>query len=112
MSIVNQTGALRVPLALEEPISTDDQGGGFYESWVSLGAVWAKVQPANALDSKRAEHFAGQISHRITVRRDPQQPIKSGMRFVTALRIFRILAVYDPDERGALLMCLAEEVER
>lgn len=91
---------------------TADQGGGFYESWVSRGIVWAKVQPANALDAKRAEHYAGEVSHRITVRQDPQQSIQSGMRFVTALRIFRILAVYDPDERGALRMCLAKEEER
>lgn len=112
MSYLNLAGSLRSPLALEEPMNSDDPGGGFYESWVSLGVVWAKIQPANALDAKRAEHFAGQVSHRIVVRRDPQQPIRSGMRFVTALRIFRILAMYDPDERGAMLMCLTEEVER
>lgn len=107
-----EAGSLRTPLALEEPARSDDPGGGFYESWVSLGVVWARVQPANALDSKRAEHYAGRISHKVTVRRDPQQPIRSGMRFVTALRFFRVLAVYDPDETGAALICLAEEVER
>ncbi|MEP0519662.1 MAG: head-tail adaptor protein [Hyphomicrobiales bacterium] len=107
-----QAGSLRTPLALEEPARSDDAGGGFYESWISLGIVWAKVQPANAIDAKRAEHFAGQVSHKITIRRDPQQVVQSGMRFVTALRLFRILAVYDPDQKGATLICLTKEVER
>lgn len=112
MNTLSGAGALRVPLALEEPLRTNDSGGGFYDSWTALGVVWAKVQPASATDTRRAEHYAGQISHRICVRADPQQPIQSGMRFVTALRIFRILAVYDPEENGALRICLAEEVER
>ncbi len=99
-------------LSLEAPINIADAGGGQFQFWLSYGPVFAKIKPIQAQERQRAHHFHGEITHEIAVRSHPQRPVKSGMRFVNGLRIFRILAVHDCEELGAHQICLAKEDEQ
>lgn len=108
---------MRVPrldrrLALEEAQNAADGSGGFSQTWVTLGYLWAEVRPGTGRE--RAEDFVtvSRVPYRITVRSAPEgmssRP-KPDQRFREGSRLFRILAVSDRDDRGRYLTCFAEE---
>ena len=99
-------------LVLEEAQRAADGAGGFAVIWVTLGAVWASVDPGSGRE--RAGEFAtlSSVPYRITVRGAPQgapsRP-KPDQRFRDGARIFRITAVTEADELGQYLTCFAQE---
>ena len=99
-------------LTLEEVQSVPDGSGGFIQTWVPLGDLWAQVRPGTG--TERAEDFVtvSKTPYRITVRSAPfgapSRP-KPDQRFTEGTRTFRILAVSDRDDRGRYLTCFAEE---
>ena len=99
-------------LTLEEAQSVPDGSGGFTQSWVPLGDLWAEIRPGTG--SERAGDFitVSRVPYRITVRSAPagapSRP-KPDQRFREGDRLYRILAVSDRDDRGRYLTCFAEE---
>ncbi|MBL4646089.1 MAG: hypothetical protein COA52_03425 [Hyphomicrobiales bacterium] len=112
MSAPVGAGCLRMVLTLEAALNTTDVGGGLIQIWLAYGPVFTEIKPLGAHERQRAHHLGGEITHEITVRTHPQRPVKSGMRFVNGLRIFRILAVHDGEELGAHQICLVKEDEQ
>ncbi|MDY6860038.1 MAG: head-tail adaptor protein [Pseudomonadota bacterium] len=99
-------------LVLEEPQRAGDGSGGFAESWVALGTLWAEVRPGTGRE--RAGEFAtlSRVPYRITVRGAPEGAAsrpRPEQRFREGARLFRILAVAERDAAAQYLICFAEE---
>ena len=107
-----KTPRLNRKLVLEAPQQTADGAGGFTETWVPLGTLWAAVQPGSGSDAQSAELSVSTVSFRITVRAAPDgapsRPV-AGQRFVDGARVYGILAVAEAGARAQYLTCFARE---
>jgi len=84
-----------------------DGAGGFTESWIEVGTVWAGIASSGGGEAVDSGRLAGRVSHTVTLRyRDGVTP---AMRFRLGGRVFHILAVIDEGERRRWLRCLCEE---
>jgi head-tail adaptor len=100
-------------LQLEAPARVPDGAGGYGETWVVRGHVWAAVEARGA---GREVDDAARLQLRITLRAVPQGAAArptAAMRFRDGARLYRIEAVHEGDPRGRTLTCFAvEEVAR
>ena len=100
-------------LLLEAPVRVPDGAGGYGETWVARGHVWAAVETRG---SGREVDQAARLLLKITMRAVPQgaeaRPTAE-MRFRDGVRLYRIEAVHETDATGRTLTCYAvEEVGR
>ena len=99
-------------LVLEAPQRAADGAGGFSQSWVALGTLWAEVRPGTGRETGGQGGPLSRVPYRITVRGAPagapSRP-KAEQRFREGDRLFHILAVTERDGRGHYLTCFAEE---
>jgi len=101
-------GSLRRRLTVEEPVETIDALGGASVVHVVTGDTWAAVEPVRMAEAVDAAGRSGAVvTHRIVLRAD--LTVAPGWRLSGGGRRYRVLAVSDPDGRGAFLRCLAEE---
>ncbi|MEM6849092.1 MAG: phage head closure protein [Pseudomonadota bacterium] len=100
-------GALRRRVRLDVRQDVVDDAGGTTRHWVSMGEVFAKVQPRRRRESVSEGRPLGLVTHRIVMRwRDD---VDGNWRIVDGSRVFRIMAVEPDDARHAFLACLCEE---
>ncbi len=96
-------------LVLEDPQRSSDGAGGFSETWVALGTLWAEVKP---LSGRLAGDGLSLQKYRITLRAAPDgfasRP-RPDQRFRDNNRIYRIDAVAETDAAGRYLTCFAVE---
>lgn len=96
-------------LVLEDPQRSPDGAGGFSETWVALGTLWAEVKP---LSGRLAGDGLSLQKYRITLRSAPDgfasRP-RPDQRFRDNNRIYRIDAVAEADAAGRYLTCFAVE---
>ncbi|SLN21686.1 Phage head-tail joining protein [Pseudoruegeria aquimaris] len=99
-------------MVLESPLRTGDGAGGYSESWVAEGVLWATIQPRGG---REAASVSGPLSlqrARITVRAaapgSPARP-RAGQRFREGTRIFVIEAVTEAEPAGRYLLCETRE---
>ncbi|WP_317055021.1 head-tail adaptor protein [Roseovarius rhodophyticola] len=99
-------------LMLEHRERTPDGAGGFDDTWVSLGAVWADVQARTGRDASGEAVSLSTTVYRIIVRAAPygapSRPTP-GQRFREGVRVFRIQAVAEADAQARYLTCFCEE---
>ncbi len=99
-------------LALESRRAVPDGLGGFSESWVCLGSLWAEVMAGSGRDVPGEEVTVSSVPYRITVRGAPVgaegRPLAE-QRFRDGTRLFRIIAVTERDRAGRYLCCFARE---
>ncbi len=99
-------------LVLEEAQNVPDGAGGFTQSWVALGTLWARIRPASGQERGVDAATVSTAPYRITVRAAPfgapSRP-RPEQRFREGARVFRILAVSDNDDGGCTLTCFAQE---
>lgn len=99
-------------LMLEHRERVPDGAGGFDDTWVSLGALWADVQARTGRDASGEAVSLSTTGYRIIVRAAPfgapSRP-SPGQRFREGTRIFRIQAVAEADARARHLTCFCEE---
>lgn len=99
-------------LVLEEAERVSDGAGGYVETWVEVGALWASIKSGTG--GEKSEDFltVSQVSMKIIVRgaptTSPRRP-KPDQRFVEGGRIFRILSVTELDPQGHYLTCQSRE---
>jgi head-tail adaptor len=102
-------------LTLEAPQRVPDGAGGYAETWVALGEIWALVDPARGREAAPDTLGLSTQRMRVTLRAvppgRPSRP-RPGMRFREAGRVLRIVAVADADAQARLLVCdtVQEEV--
>ena len=99
-------------LALEARRTVPDGLGGYAESWVTLGRMWAEVVAGTGRDVAGEEVTVSAVTYRITVRAAPpgsEQRPRPDQRFRECTRVFRIVAVAERDAEGRFLRCVAQE---
>lgn len=103
-------GKKRHRITFQEEVRTADGAGGFFSAWQNIAGeptVWAEIEPVSATEALRFRQLQQTITHRIRIRF--RSDVTAAMRIVKGARIFRIRAVFDPQERGQVLEILAEE---
>lgn len=102
-------GAFRDLLSLEQNDQIEDGYGGYIDAWSTVSQNWARILPARADFSIRAEINEADYTHIIDLRQPAAVDIS--MRFAAGddTRHFTILAVYDPDETGRYLRCICRK---
>jgi len=106
-AVSDDPGRLRQRVIVESAAGSADGAGGETIAWDTLATLWARIEPDGAAETIVAGHLSGVVTHIITMRfRDD---IAGGMRIVYRGRIFRLLAVFDPDETRRFIVAKAEE---
>ncbi|NJN06307.1 MAG: phage head closure protein [Rhodobacteraceae bacterium] len=99
-------------LVLENPDRVSDGAGGFVESWVPLGVIWAEVVARTGRETGLSGEAVSAMNYRITTRGAPygapDRP-KPEQRFREGARVFVIQAVAEDDLDGRYLTCFATE---
>jgi len=108
------TPNLNRKLVLEEAARVADGAGGFTETWVPLGEVWAEITASSGREAAQSGVALSVQRYRIAVRAAPygapSRP-RPDQRFREGQRVFLILSVSDSFKSGAFLMCQAIEEE-
>lgn len=109
-----RTPVLDRRLTLEDVSRVADGAGGFTETWLPLGELWARITPRSGNERGIEGATVSGQGYRITVRAAahgaPSRP-RPDQRFRDGVRIFRILSVADNDDGGRYLTCaVIEEV--
>jgi SPP1 family predicted phage head-tail adaptor len=99
-------GALRHRLTLERA----SLGPDGETVWTADGWLFAALQPLSGGEAEVGGGMSGRVTHRIEIRF--REDLTSRDRLRKADRIFRLVAVRDPDERRARLVIDAEEENR
>jgi SPP1 family predicted phage head-tail adaptor len=100
-------GWLRHRVTIEIAEAAPDAAGGETVSWSPFATVWARIEPTGEREEVVADHLAGVVTHRVTIRwRDD---IVGGMRIAYRGRLFRVLTVHDPEETQRYLVARAAE---
>jgi head-tail adaptor len=103
---------LRRRLTLQAPERLPDGAGGFAETWLTIGELWAEVTPLHAREVASGGTMLSQNGQRIVIRAAPEgssmRP-RPDQRFIEGARIFTILAVTDRDPAGRFLTCITRE---
>jgi len=106
------TPNLNRKLVLEDAVQVSDGAGGYAESWVALGEVWAEVAAGTGREKAGEFITVSTVPYRITVRAAPvgapSRP-KPDQRFRDDTRLFRIHAVTEADSSAHYLVCYANE---
>lgn len=99
-------------LVLEAPDVLSDGAGGYVNSWVPLGTLWAEVTPRSGRETAQSGAPVSRMAYRIIVRGAPvgnaRRPAAQ-QRFRDGTRIFTIEAVAEYDAEGRFLTCFAQE---
>lgn len=103
---------LTQPMTLEEALRVSDGAGGYTETWVGLGVVWAHIRAGSGREKADASATISSVPYRITVRAAPHGATnrpRADQRFRLGARLFNIVAVIEADSAGRHLVCHAVE---
>jgi SPP1 family predicted phage head-tail adaptor len=89
-------------------VLTPDGGGGFTESWQTVGQAWIKITPIGTEQTFGPDTRETRIRHRIVLR--ARDDVVAGMCLVTDGRTFAIRAVLDREAMNPFLTMLCEEL--
>jgi len=99
-------GALRHRLVLERASLADDGA----TVWTAVDTLFAEITPLSGGEVDLGGGVGGRLTHRLETRF--RADLSSRDRLTLGDRVFRILAVRDPDERRVRLVIDAEEENR
>lgn len=99
-------------LVLEDVVRVADGAGGFTESWLPLGELWASLKAGSGRERLGGTLTVSAVPYRVIVRAAPfgaaSRP-RPDQRFRDGDRVFRILAVADDDSGQRYLTCHCTE---
>ena len=107
-----KTPRLNRRLTLESPSRVSDSAGGFVESWVPLGVLWAELKARTGRETTVAGTAVSAVPYAVIVRGapvgHPERPMAE-QRFRDGNRLFHIRSVAERDPEGRYLVCMADE---
>ncbi len=99
-------------LILETPVRVPDGAGGYIETWVQQGNLWAQIFARGGRETTGEDTSLSRTGFRILVRSAPHgapsRPTPN-QRFREGNRIFLVVSVAEYDQAGRYLACLSEE---
>ena len=99
-------------LILEAAQRSPDGAGGYAETWIMLGTLWAAIRAGTGREAAGEAVSLSRTRFRILVRAAPHgapsRP-RPEHRLREGARLFRILSVAEHDAAGRYLVCHAEE---
>jgi head-tail adaptor len=99
-------------LVLEAVTRQPDNAGGYTETWVVLGEIWADIRAGIGRERNLSVATISAVPYRVITRSAPigaaSRP-QPGQRFRDGDRMFRIEAVSDGDRHGLYLECFTKE---
>ena len=110
MSII-ATGRMRKRVEIQKAGEARDAEGGFTSvAFVTENAVWAHINPLSAMERVQGDQVKAIRSHRITTR-FYSPGATSADRIKMGTRIFDIVSIVDPGERGCNTIFDVKEAE-
>ena len=103
-----RSGTLRHKVTIQTMTDGKDAVGSPTETASTLAKVWAAITPLNAGEVFRADHFEGDVTHRIRLRY--RAGITPKMRVIYGSRTFDIRSVLNVDERNRELELAVTEI--
>jgi len=94
-------------IIIQEKKFTNDEQGGFIETWINIKTTWAEIKPINTLSDLEANRISENISHLITIRYF--EPLTTECRIIYQDRIFMIKSVINIMESNKIQEIIAEE---
>lgn len=107
-----KTPRLNRKLVLEAREQLPDGSGGYSESWIVLGELWAEVSARVGGERSEGGLPVSQVGYRVVVRATPygaQSRPSADQRFCDGARHLTILAVAEADYDGRYLACTCTE---
>ncbi|MEH6392854.1 MAG: phage head closure protein [Sulfitobacter sp.] len=99
-------------LVLEKPARQADGAGGYEQSWVPVGVLWAHVAARTGREAVQGGVLVSRVDFVITVRGapagNPARPVPQ-QRFREGSRVFHIKSVAERDTQGRYLICRVKE---
>lgn len=99
-------------MVLERAERVADGAGGFTQTWVALGTLWASLKPGAGRERFGAGVTVSSVPWRITIRAAPlgapSRPLPDE-RLRDGGRVFRITGVAEQGTEGRYLTCFAIE---
>jgi SPP1 family predicted phage head-tail adaptor len=103
-------GQLRHRIMLRAPSRSTNSIGERVITYADVRATWAKIEPASARESERADRPQHETTHRVTMRY--ASDVVPGWQFTRGGRTFAIVAVLDAGERRKYLEIEAAEITK
>lgn len=96
-----RAGRLRHRVTFQERSVTLDAAGALAPGWVDVLTCWAEVRSVAGIErvAVEVEQARATLTHQITIRR-PGLALRPSNRVLWKGRIFEIVSVLDPDNRG------------
>lgn len=113
MTVVSKAAPrLSRQLVLEEQTMLADGAGGSHAEWHALGTLWAAVDSGAGREAGSLGIARSAVPMKITVRAAPSgsslRP-RPDQRFREGMRLYRITAVAEGDDKARYLTCFATE---
>jgi len=100
-------GKLRHRITIQAEVNTRDSIGGVTKTHTDLATRWGGVAPLSGRELMVAQQTASMVTHMITMR--AYAGLNANNRLVYDGRYFNIVSVRDIDERGKVMIIMAEE---
>lgn len=104
---MTRAGALRHRVVVLRPTTTKDARGGEVVTWSDETERWANVEPLAGREYFASQQMQGELTHRVTMRYDPDLPLRPKWRLQFKGRILDIETILPIEERNHewQLMC-------
>ena len=100
-------GNLRHKITFRTVTSVSDGMGGFTDTDTDYYTCWASIWPVSAKELVQNQQLEMTTTHRIRI--DYKSGITEKMTIEFGSRVFRIVAIVNPEERNIMLDILATE---
>ena len=100
-------GILDKRIIIQETTDTDDDQGGFDESWADATSCWAEIRPFGAKQVAEYRSLNVHASHRIKVR--ASVPVEEENRILYGSRVFEILTIENENEDNVVKWITCKE---
>lgn len=107
-----RSSALNRRITIQQRGTAQDEFGAQVNTWTEIGSLWASIEPLNGRELIAAQAVQSEISHRITIRYQPQfsnPKHVATMRIMYKDRIFNIYAAMNIAEGNRMIDILATE---
>jgi SPP1 family predicted phage head-tail adaptor len=102
-------GRLRHRITIQVRTEVADEFGERVSTWSNLVEVWGRVEALSGREAATAVQVRATLTHSITLRNVGVNLDPKRHRFAWNGRTLALVSAFDPKDRGAEWVCMAEE---